>query len=334
MGNINTRPLTVNYGNIVIKNLKLTGGGINPENPDEPSLITNGGGLCINRGTATLDNGAFVMNNSANSSGGGVYIEDYGNLMMRSGSKICNNTAGSNGDEGLGGGVYACGDSDSQSSDFTMLGGEISGNKCVGYSIYNNNYYFSKGAGVYFGSIAYFTMLGGSITNNVIEEPDVEVSEGQTIINGTGGGVYCDGYWSYFSMYGGEISNNTAAVASDMYMIDYYGNYSLSGTAYISNIHFNFNNNQNATGFSVTNTLTTNRTMDLTLENVAEDGNTTLFQYSTDVRDNGFQSTRNVLSKFNLKNTEYSIGNITENQHSDNNSTWYVYSVELVPQSK
>ncbi|MBR5958938.1 MAG: hypothetical protein IKZ99_11295 [Salinivirgaceae bacterium] len=331
VGNINTRPLTVNYGNIVIKNLKLTGGGINPENPDEPSQITNGGGLCINRGTATLDNGAFVMNNSANSWGGGVYIEDYGNLMMRSGSKISNNTAGSNGDEGLGGGVYACGDSDSQGSNFTMLGGEISGNKCVGYSIYNNIYSFSKGAGVYFGSIADFTMVGGSITNNVIEEPDVEVSEGQTIINGTGGGVYSDGYYSYFTMSGGEISNNTAAVASDMYMIDYYGNYSLSGTAYISNIYFNFNAQSEGNGIVLSEPLTTDKNMSLTVENVGSDVNINILTFYTEDSNYGGQILRDAKNKITLTNENYSFGDEIEQD------TWYngyQYSVKLVPQSK
>ena len=44
VGNISHRPLTVNSGNIIIKNLKLTGGGINPENPDESSQIALGGG--------------------------------------------------------------------------------------------------------------------------------------------------------------------------------------------------------------------------------------------------------------------------------------------------
>lgn len=331
VGNINTRPLTVNYGNIVIKNLKLTGGGINPENLNEPSQITNGGGLCIMRGTATLDNGAFVMNNSANSWGGGVYIEDYGNLMMRSDSKISNNTAGSNGDEGLGGGVYACGDSDSQGSNFTMLGGEISGNKCVGYSLYNNEYSFSKGAGVYFGSIADFTMVGGSITNNVIEEPDVEVSEGQTIINGTGGGVYSDGYYSYFTMSGGEISNNTAAVASDMYMIDYYGNYSLSGTAYISNIHFNFNAQSEGNGIVLSEPLTTDKNMSLTVENVGSDANINILTFYTEDSNYGGQILRDAKNKITLTNENYSFGDEIEQD------TWYngyQYSVKLVPTNK
>lgn len=94
----NGRVLKVSSGNVVIKDLTLTGG-----NAD------NGGGIYCNTAGVkiTLDEGALVTTNTATTNGGGIYFAGTNeaggtaNLIMNSTSQISGNTATSSG-----GGVY------------------------------------------------------------------------------------------------------------------------------------------------------------------------------------------------------------------------------------
>jgi len=155
----------------------------------------NGGGVYVNNGTFTMTGGDISGNTAGY--GGGVYVNNSGTFTMSDG-EISDNTSRS------GGGVYVnngtfdmsntaiiSGNTNSLSSEgggvyvnengtFTMLGGEISGNK-------NSN-----GGGVYVGGT--FDMSDGLIIGNIIE-------------GGRGGGVYVlNG--GIFTMAGGEISGN------------------------------------------------------------------------------------------------------------------------------
>ena len=155
-----------------------------------------------NRGTLVMKNGAKISNNSNNSKGGGVAVNDNGTFRME-GGEIFNNKSH------LGGGVYVAGSfimnggvifSNSATSGggvsveggllinptMTMGGGEISGNSA--------NF---DGGGVY--SInATFTMTGGEILGNSS--------------SGTGGGLWTSGQMyssGDFKKTGGTIYGNT-----------------------------------------------------------------------------------------------------------------------------
>ncbi len=210
VGNISKRPLTVNSGNIIIKNLKLTGGGISEQNA--ASQIGKGGGLRLENFEdaviVTLDTNAYVMNNAVDSGavsyGGGVYVGSNAELIMHSGSKISGNKVGGTSFNGQGGGVFV------KNGRLVMYGGEISGNQGIGtfttevegQTVSTG----SQGGGVYVGvsedGITQFYMFGGRITGNSVNT------------NGVGGGLYkFDDFQevdrSFVHLYGGEISGNT-----------------------------------------------------------------------------------------------------------------------------
>jgi hypothetical protein len=80
---------------------------------------TSGGGVYVdNYGTFTM-NGGEISGNYAYTEGGGVYVDDKGTFTMHQGGKISGNSAYS------GGGVCVC----DKGASFTMYGGVISGNK-------------------------------------------------------------------------------------------------------------------------------------------------------------------------------------------------------------
>jgi len=141
-------------------------------------------GVRVYGGTFTMSGGE-ISGNTANSSGGGVYVGG-GTFTMSSG-EISGNTAPSGG-----GGVNVA------AGTFVMSGGKISDN------IARN----SNGGGVYVGDYGTFTMSGGEISGNTANN---------------GGGVYVSGYSSNtlinyevhrgtFTMRGGEISGNISSV--------------------------------------------------------------------------------------------------------------------------
>ncbi|MBR5168695.1 MAG: hypothetical protein IKW86_11605 [Salinivirgaceae bacterium] len=343
VGNINTRPLTVYNGTVRIKNLKLTGGGINPENQNAPSQIAVGGGLYLDMyAKVTLDSGAFVMKNVACTTdisyGGGVYVFRGGELTMLGGSKISENQVGGDGYYGCGAGVYINGSD--YGGKLTIYGGEISENKCVG-SFSNdktNTIEYSKGGGVYIDDFAEFYMYGGLITKNTIEE-SASAAEGQTVIHGTGGGVCRDAFDSRYQMFGGMITDNTAANAPGLYVFSSSSsNFEpifIGGSSYISDIHFNFNEQSGCIGIVLSEPLTTNKNMSLTVENVGSDVGINILTYYTEDSNYNGQILRDAKNLFTLTNENYSIGDeIEQSSWYDGYHNYYQYSFMLVPQSK
>jgi hypothetical protein len=142
-----------------------------------------------NTGTLTMNNGVTLQNNENTSGhGGGVYVEATGEFTI-TGGEITGNTALG------GGGVYVAGD-------FTMTGGKISENTAFGYDdwdIHETGY----GGGV-------FIENGGSVTLS-----NCEISKNTTI--GNGGGVYVSG--GSVIMTNCEISENEAPRGGGVYMV-------------------------------------------------------------------------------------------------------------------
>jgi hypothetical protein len=155
--------------------------------------------------TCYLNNGAILENNNSNM-GGGVRVEEDGELFL-DGGIIRNNSASSGG-----GGVYLI-----SRGTFTMVSGTIGDNKA-----YNGGGVFTvTSAGI-------FIMDGGYIEGNEAESPpgnatpgigggvragnNITINEGiirNNISEGAGGGVsIVDG--AIFEMNGGTIENNTS----------------------------------------------------------------------------------------------------------------------------
>ena len=313
VGNTNQRPLTVQCGNITIKNLRLTGGGIDPTDNDiyGNCAIAKGGGLYVSDATVVLDSGAYVMGNAACATsqenwgirggrGGGVYV-DGGQLIMRNSAKICDNRVGGNSYYGEGGGVYV-----DNYGFFRLDGGTISNNIGVGVSNSvsgytvgpdHDNYVYSSGGGVAI-EMGDFMMSGGLITENkILETPEApdpqETSERyesehgkeleQVITHGMGGGVYASPS-ATINMTGGEISGNISSVASGITVlsVDEGGltQLSMSGDSYIDNICLaSINGGMSSYYILLNGSLTTNKQMNITcasVENYAELGDENL----------------------------------------------------------
>jgi hypothetical protein len=155
-------------------------------NQSSPTGLSGvGGGVYVRRGTtggaANDYSGAFNMyggtisGNKASYGGGGVSVYDDGMFDMQ-GGKISENDADSNG-----GGMYVMGGT------FTMLAGEIHGNKSLGGN--------SNGGGVYVDSGS-FIMEGGKISGNKTQN--------------SGGGVFIANNFEVFSKAGGIIYGSDA----------------------------------------------------------------------------------------------------------------------------
>jgi predicted outer membrane repeat protein len=104
-----------------------------------------GGGVFVESGTFTMNNGT-IIGNTAGGDGGGVYVKG-GTFTMHNGT-ISGNTATSSG-----GGVYV------GSGTFTMQGGTISGNTATYYGggvyvVYSGTFTKSGTGGVIYGSNA------------------------------------------------------------------------------------------------------------------------------------------------------------------------------------
>ncbi|MDR0320504.1 MAG: hypothetical protein LBI28_03300 [Treponema sp.] len=154
----------VNGGIFTMNNGKISGNG---------AQNSGGGGVCITSGTFTMKGGEISGNTASNNSGGAVYMTN-GTFNMN-GGKISGNSSTSTTTTYWGsGGVLVLGGT------FNMNNGEISGNTAQ-----------REGGGVYVKGT--FNMNGGKISGNTAND---------------GGGVYVGGGWNL--MNGGEISGNTA----------------------------------------------------------------------------------------------------------------------------
>lgn len=190
--------ILISNGNVTIKDSsansdgiggigKITGGNVSEDSGNSP----NGGGICIENGSLTLESGNISKNKAA-TEGGGVYVDSNGTFTMAGGT-ISENSITSNNGNAHGGGVYVAGGS------FTMRGGTIANNGEKSSGVYINkggavyinqgNFTLSNGeitqnsavngAGIYIASGGSFTMTKGNITGNTA--------------NTNGGGVYVDG---------------------------------------------------------------------------------------------------------------------------------------------
>ena len=168
-------------------------------------------------GTLILYNGEITKNQIAKGSGAGVYV-DGGNFYMYKGS-ISDNKVTINGN---GGGVYA-----KDSTNFVISGGSI-----------DSNHAPSSGGGIYYESTisksVNFTISGGNIVRN-------------TAVTGNGGGIWLKSAYGNmrFTMSGGRISNNVACKnGGGVYISEnYYGQFTVFGTAQITDNAVNGNDN-------------------------------------------------------------------------------------------
>ena len=159
-------------------------------------------------GTLRLYNGEITQNEIASGNGAGVCVEG-GNFYMYNGS-ISNNKVTT---DGNGGGVYA-----KDSTNFVISGGSIDSNRAP-----------SNGGGIYYESkinqSVNFTISGGNIVRNAA-------------ITGNGGGICLKSALGNmkFTMSGGRISNNVAYKnGGGVYISEiYYGKFTVSGTAQIT----------------------------------------------------------------------------------------------------
>jgi len=177
------------------------------------NMADRGGGVyAASNGIFNMSGNAKVVDNWANSQGGGVYVAASGGTFNMSGGTVSNNTAGGN-VTGSGGGVYAA------SGTFNMTGGAVSNNVSGnGGGVYINGGTASaisgtatvssntagNGAGLYIYQST-FTMSGTA-----------RVWDNHTAVgSGNGGGVFVDGGSngsSFFTMSeNAEVSDNTAS---------------------------------------------------------------------------------------------------------------------------
>lgn len=170
---------------------------------------TYGGGIFDYNGTLTVSGGS-VTKNEASSEGGGVYVRAYSSkstFNMNAGT-ISENKALNNG-----GGVYVFTNSTSDTGEFNMSGGTITGNSVTNTSSAN-----CFGGGIYADKYSKLNISGDSeITNNTAPCGGGICSTGTfTMENGTvsgntattsGGGIY---NYGTFTMSGGSINSNHA----------------------------------------------------------------------------------------------------------------------------
>jgi len=190
-GNISDNTATYGGGVFVTGGtFNMTGGSIT----DNTANSTSGGVFVNNTGTFTM-NGGNISGNTAPTSGG-VFVYNLGTFTM-TGGNIFNNTAKSNG-----GGVFVNGGT------FTMNGGNITDNTAK-----------SNGGGVFADSRGTFTMNGGNISGNTA--------------GARGGGVCMFG--STFTMNGDSIiSGNTAATSGGGVLVYNGGTFTMNGDSIIS----------------------------------------------------------------------------------------------------
>ena len=332
-GNYNTRPLTVNGGTVIIKNLLITGGGV-PANQNESCHMERGGGIYVgSTAIVELESGAHVMYNQACSTGtavygGGVFIDYYydennwteyrGKLVMREGSVVGNNTVGKDGCSfivGGGAGIY-------NNGELEMYGGTISNNTACGYDYaYDDDntitYFGMNGGGVYVGPKGKLNMYGGTITENKINAVGIANVK---VVEGFGSGVYYSGSSSnsngLITMTGGEISGNTAPDVSDVYLggSQFALPFTIAGNAYVENFYLAIvgNDLENISNYFIqVDDLSTNRVMNVTCAsgNGVAALSTTNLQGTFKVLYHSYD--KSVITKainlFNVTNTGYKI---------------------------
>jgi len=188
------------------------------------NAATRGGGVFVGGGFFTdgegeevpfashfeLEYGGVIANNTASTDGGGIFLYDGVNFTMNHGTTIRSNAAVRHG-----GGVYL-----SDDADFTMLGGVIGGGRSfitnpdtastVTSSPHANT--ATRGAGVFVGSGATFTMDSGTAIIGGVPEVTRGYILGNNASVGGGGVAVIDSHDSdtLFTMRAGVIAGNVA----------------------------------------------------------------------------------------------------------------------------
>jgi len=154
-------------------------------------LISNGSLFTVSYGTLTLENNITLQGSSSNDASL-VRLNSYGTLVMKTGSKIQNNTVTINNDDAFGGGVYV-----DSGETFTMNGGTISDNTAESSSVLSTSYTYGGGVAAWDSST--LAMKGGTISGNIVKSAD----------NRLGGGVYIRS--DKFTKTGGTIYGSNAS---------------------------------------------------------------------------------------------------------------------------
>lgn len=165
--------------NVTLKNIEISNG-----------VRATGGGLFINGGSVTINDGVIIKNNLSWKAGGGIAVSGSGTLVI-TGGKITNNCCYHSEGNSMGGGISVRG-----KSKFILSGGEISYNKTSG----------SGGGVCYAGdgtADSIFIMTGGEICHN-----RTECVNSSGTVCGRGGGL--DFSSGNFTMSDGSIHNNFA----------------------------------------------------------------------------------------------------------------------------
>lgn len=158
------------YGDLILSNIKLDGGGV-------------AGGVHVSGGTLTLNEGGIIQDCKNLSGGSGGAVEARAGASVKvAGGEVRDSVARTT-YFGIGGGIYT------ENSTLEMTGGVISGNDAF------------HGGGVYLAKGSTFDLWGGEISGNTLTTP------GES--EGGGGGVYVYSS-STFTMHDGLIKDNTA----------------------------------------------------------------------------------------------------------------------------
>ena len=228
-----------------------------------------GGGILVDGGTLTLQNGATITACEASTNGGAIAVKKSG-VVTAHGVEIKSNTAASKG-----GGVYVSGGT----SRFSASGGKLQNNNAStgGGAIYiehgsvtlENNVELSaniaagsNGGAVYVDKQGMLTINGALLKSNNATKPSSTIGHGGGIFvtgdagsqgtvvmsagsiefnsasvsgtnrDGSGGGVCIDGQ-GVFEMSGGEIKNNNAKMGGGVY-IDAGAKFSIKGEARVT----------------------------------------------------------------------------------------------------
>ena len=203
------RAAVVNRGATLIlgNGAVITGGNasaVASENPPQYNSYGGGGVFVCDGGNLLLKGGSIKKNKGFQ--GGGVYVYDAGSLTIESGA-ISENNGTNNG-----GGIWLYSNSADKHPTLMMTGGQISKNTTAG-----------GGGGVCAHSQSFVYMSGGSISENTttgnaggglfLQGQKFEMTGGlisKNTAQNFGGGVHVNAAASTFTMTGGEISENTA----------------------------------------------------------------------------------------------------------------------------
>jgi uncharacterized repeat protein (TIGR02543 family) len=145
--NIELRGISTNNSALIVVGqggtLILNTGAIVTSNNNVTLVHPRGGGILVNGGSLELNDGAITKNRVGDRTGrgGGISVENSGNVTIRGGLISENTVLGISMYEGssYGGGVYI-----TTNSTVTMTGGTISKNECSSYSRYGGGVFISN----------------------------------------------------------------------------------------------------------------------------------------------------------------------------------------------